>query len=166
MDDVQENLGALVARYVLGTCQVLVLDLNLGYTCAGNVGHFPGTAVSGAMRCCRRSVAFSQSCVLNPQLASQLFQTEMGSSYSPLMDPGSFPCQTQKRGTALVGLAEAPLPVVALAEELCHASGAPPAPSHLHSVVPPHYSKPYRAALLFLQSGEHGKICTYLLGST
>lgn len=57
MDDVQENLGALVAHYVPVTCPVLALDLNLDYTYAANVGRFPETVVLVVMHCYRRLVA-------------------------------------------------------------------------------------------------------------
>lgn len=60
MDDVQENLGALAAHYVLVTCRVLALDLNLDYTYAENVGRFPEMVVLVVMRCYRRSVACRQ----------------------------------------------------------------------------------------------------------
>lgn len=84
MDDVQESLGALVARYVLGTCQVLVLDLTLGYTCAGNAGHFPGTVVSGAMRCCRRSVACRQKEITESGSAPTKISSLLAMPSSPL----------------------------------------------------------------------------------
>lgn len=60
MDDVQENLGALAAHYALVTCQVLALDLNLDYTYAENVGHFPEKVVLVVIRCYRRLVACRQ----------------------------------------------------------------------------------------------------------
>jgi len=60
MDDVQENLGALVAHYALVTCRVQALDLNLDYTYAENEGHFPETVVLVVMRCYRRLVACQQ----------------------------------------------------------------------------------------------------------
>lgn len=60
MDDVQENLGALVVHYVLVACQVLALGWNLDYTYAENEGHFPEMVVWVVMSCYRRLVACKQ----------------------------------------------------------------------------------------------------------
>ena len=69
MDDVRENPGALAAHYVLVTCRVPALDLNLDYTYAENAGHFPETVVLAAMRCYRRSVACRQKKMSEPNFA-------------------------------------------------------------------------------------------------
>ena len=113
MDDVQENLGALVVHYVLVACQVLALGWNLDYTYAENAGHFPEMVVWVVMSCYRRLVAFFQFCVLNPQWASQQFQREMVFSYNLLKDLDNSLYRTQKMDIAQLGWAEVQHPVVA-----------------------------------------------------